>query len=513
MGRTRASDGRRLAELFFTKDSNNNGYWKCRCGVKRKKSNSSYANLLSHIRTSHQDYEELLSADGDVSQCQIDRFFLSSTSKSYFGWFDLVINGLLPFSFVENPVARLHFKHPPISLSTLMRHLPRLTELVEAKVAALLPPTFAIVFDGWSTASTHYLSVFASFPSATADNGYNLRLLAFSPMEDETRLGASEHYEFMTFVLSVFNKSWSNVACLIGDNCNTNKALSRAASTPMIGCASHRFNLAVQDILLEDQDIIEKVNAVMLKLKTLTLAAKLFKLSGLRAKTKNTTRWSSVFEMLMRYEELKEHIILLSSDELDDLRLTSAETRRFSILLQRLKDLDSVTKRLQQDSTTLADVRLIFDAVIENFPETSERLKPDATIVQSVTFEAAIVKVQLGYQAALDRQEKASIERFSVQSVHSDNSEDDELSFADRALKRQKRSISGETTSYGDMRFLLPTSNVCERLFSKAGHVLNDRRKGLLPANLECQLFLHMNRDLWSAKDLAKVGSDALVDD
>eukprot|EP00171_Calliarthron_tuberculosum_P020075 IDg20075t1 len=149
---------------------------------------------------------------------KINKLFRNTTSKKYFGWFDLIINGLLTFSVCESNVFRSHVKHDSIALSTFMTYLPRLTSNIESRISALLPEKFSIVFDGWTTGSTHYLAVFESFASPSPD-GFSLRLLAFSPMIDESRLDAEEHVQFMQFTLELFKKSWSNVVCLIGDNC------------------------------------------------------------------------------------------------------------------------------------------------------------------------------------------------------------------------------------------------------------------------------------------------------
>ena len=44
------------------------------------------------------------------------------------------------------------------------------------------------------------------------------------------------------------------------------------------------------------------------------------------------------------------------------------------------------------------------------------------------------------------------------------------------------------------------TSNVCERLFSRAKMIFDDYRKKLEPVNLEAQLFLFVNKQLWDIK-------------
>jgi len=75
-----------------------------------------------------------------------------------------------------------------------------------------------------------------------------------------------------------------------------------------------------------------------------------------------------------------------------------------------------------------------------------------------------------------------------------------DASLAERALKRRRRSI--DANIYQSVNFLLPTSNICERLFSKAGFVLSDRRKSLSPVAFEQQMFLHCNSAHWDINDV-----------
>jgi hypothetical protein len=42
---------------------------------------------------------------------------------------------------------------------------------------------------------------------------------------------------------------------------------------------------------------------------------------------------------------------------------------------------------------------------------------------------------------------------------------------------------------YGDLRWIPPTSNACERLFSRCKIIFDDYRKSMLPINLEIVLF------------------------
>ncbi|ETI44449.1 hypothetical protein L917_18251 [Phytophthora nicotianae] len=70
---------------------------------------------------------------------------------------------------------------------------------------------------------------------------------------------------------------------------------------PMIGRASHRFNLAVQALTREDDDILDKVHALMVKLNTIKNRHHLREADALMPVYRNTTRWSSTFPMIDRY--------------------------------------------------------------------------------------------------------------------------------------------------------------------------------------------------------------------
>ncbi len=94
-----------------------------------------------------------------------------------------------------------------------MKYIDLLTTRVEQNVTAMLPSRFALVFDGWTVGDSHYVALFATFPAETT-NGYDKLLLAFSPFDFETSQDSDNHLQFVTFVLSVFQKSLENVVVL-----------------------------------------------------------------------------------------------------------------------------------------------------------------------------------------------------------------------------------------------------------------------------------------------------------
>eukprot|EP00171_Calliarthron_tuberculosum_P002604 IDg2604t1 len=330
-----ALKGKSLAELFFTREEPRGKTWICKCGARRAQKGTGYTNLCSHILSEHAAQLERVDGGPDKTMSIMEHFWPKKATNIY-SWLDMTVTMMLPFSFCENPCARRHMKSDAISTNTLMKYLSRVTQAVERKISVLLPDKFALVFDGWTCGSTHYLAIYASYVLPDPPRAQQ-SLLSFSPMGEEESLNADEHMHFTTFVL-------------------------------FVGCASHRFNLAVQDILSSYEDVLSLVHNLMLKLRNLIAAAKLRNLTHLRPKMRNVTWWSSSYEMLRRYQRLREFLPMLHLDSVDELTPN------------------------HRDDVTLVDVRILFDTVVEEYPETSARLKQDAGIVHDFVFESAVYK-------------------------------------------------------------------------------------------------------------------------
>lgn len=420
---------------------------------------------------------------------------------------EIIILGLRPFSTVEDPALRAHTTMENICVNTFKKHVENLVQLVEKKITENLPKLFCIIFDGWSAGDTHYLGVFATFAAGNKE-GYERVLLTFSPMGDETSLTAEEHKAFLTFILGIYNRSWHNVVALVGDNCNTNKCISRLTNTPLVGCASHRFNLAVMDIIREHDSIISKVHALMVQLRTLTTAAKLRLLTHYKAKVSCPTRWGSYFFMMKRYFELYEFLSDVEVKAVDDHTPSASEHRQLEDVFKSLEKLQGVSLQLQKTTTTLSDVRALFEECVLDFPQLADRLSADADVVVNKTFESAVVILQNGRYDHLSSAQREAVHDLKLLSVHertTENGSDAMLSIVERALKRRKNNSGSLVRSYIDTRFILPTSNLVESFFSRSGYAFSDRRRSLLPANFEAQMFLYANSSLWNVDDVSKI--------
>eukprot|EP00644_Phytophthora_capsici_P003682 jgi/Phyca11/129211/e_gw1.82.100.1 len=265
-----------------------------------------------------------------------------------------------------------------------------------------------------------------------------------APIVDDTTADhtADSHVSFLESVLPFYKRDIRSIAYLVGDNCSVNTRLADLLNVPFIGCASHRLNLAVKLFLAEYEHQLDQIQQLMRKLRGLNKAAKLRVFYFFLRKLRQTTRWSSTYKMLERYFKLRP-LLDEDDDEITELMPSRRHENRLKALLSELGDFQSATMKLQDDNLTLLDVRDIFDALIEKHSVVEKYLAADANIVKDKVFDG--------------------------------------------------------------VRFIPPTSNTVERLFSVAKHTLSHHRQRMLPIHLETVLFLKMNRRFRDANTVAAI--------
>ena len=114
---------------------------------------------------------------------------------------------LKPFEFVESDLTRKYTNLQPTCRKTLMKYMHLTTLEVEKAITKSLPDRFALLLNGWTHHSTHFLAVFASSMENSEPNSV---LLSFSPLMDETVLNATEHVTFLETVLEIFDRTPAN---------------------------------------------------------------------------------------------------------------------------------------------------------------------------------------------------------------------------------------------------------------------------------------------------------------
>lgn len=292
---------------------------------------------------------------------------------------------------------------------------------------------------------------------------------------------------------------------------------------PMIGCASHRFNLAVKYWIGENINLtvaLDKLSTLMSKAQNKKTAARLRDLTyahfgkELVSKKINETRWTSVMTVVERYFRIK--------DELDECPLLQDHLldRRDIRSLQSARDAFNtfyfITLELQEHGIDLKHCRDQFDELLrdERFGSMAHHLAPQAEIVHSPNFESGVIKI-LSCKGLTDAEAQACAKLRKQTSI--DGQIEDEatnngtLSTAERLnLNRKRRRLIAQGLrnpeyEYVDAsQYLCATSNVCERLFSQGKYVLTPQRKHMSPILFEAIMFLKKNIDYW---DIRTVGA------
>ncbi|KAG2997483.1 hypothetical protein PC121_g10244 [Phytophthora cactorum] len=207
--------------------------------------------------------------------------------------------------------------------------------------------------------------------------------------------------------------------------------------------------------------------------------------------------------MVLRYKRIRDSIRQVEA--VDDFVSTGAAHKKLMGLLDHLKKLDSVCNTLQHERASMADVRLLFDRVMDDYPIMASHSRPSANIVHTPVFEAALVMIC--NDSKLTASEARAMQRFVMvpKTSAGKRKERSEDSYAIDILRGGKQlRTSASSVHYCDFaREVPPTSNTVERLFSQCKLVLTPQRSCMIPANFEMLAFLRANRDLWNATSLA----------
>lgn len=147
----------------------------------------------------------------------------------------------------------------------------------------------------------------------------------------------------------------------------------------------------------------------------------------------------------------------------------------------------------------MADVRVLFGQVADDYLVMASHLRPTARIVHTPVFDAALVKIC--NSTKLTASELRAVQRFIVQlaTVSGKKKGRTTSDYASEILRggKQRRVAGAATVSIHELaKVVPPTSNTVEQLSPQCKLVLTPQRTCMLPATFEMLVFLRVNRDL-----------------
>lgn len=185
-------DNQLLVTFFFRQSENDSSLYFCRnekCKPKRGKKlkgykqhpGKGYTNLRNHLRSCiGENFEQVYRDHIRKSGGTLDNYCFSSTRDSeVYKLLEWVIMRSHPLCEVDSPLTISLLNMKPLSSKTLRKYILSLVPLVENEIKTMLSKTFAIMFDGWTDNSIHYVAVFACY---LWEGKYMETLLACAPL-------------------------------------------------------------------------------------------------------------------------------------------------------------------------------------------------------------------------------------------------------------------------------------------------------------------------------------------
>jgi hypothetical protein len=259
--------------FFFSAIDGKGHQYICLCGTSRTGNvkRAGYANFVSNIDRMHPDWEArmALGIKRRTRDTHVDK-----KGTAVFGWLEQLVPDCRPLHFVESDLARKYSSLALICQETWKKYMLSVESAVVSRLQKLPKGAkYGLIFDGWSDGNRHY---FATFISHRNENDTPLlNPICFQPLLKESDLSAASHQDLFFTVLSSFELLPEYLLFLTGHNCSVNKALSNSLGVPLVGCASHRFNLAVNRYLRDFEPSLGKVHDVCSKLRTIKDLARL----------------------------------------------------------------------------------------------------------------------------------------------------------------------------------------------------------------------------------------------
>ena len=516
-----------------------------------------YANLASHVTTMHKEdcIQKVKAYMGAAVNGAMDLFVRRSNekAKNIFGWMDWIVQENLPLAICENTNYRKRSNLGIMTAKTLKKYMAMVKRYVFRKIKTQAPSTFGLIIDGWSIESVHYFAIFITWTNEKhgsveeyliyfGENEDVDESTEFEDIADDQKYFGFTAADWFDILCMALNDVFENytvetrininnfdtiVEFIAADNCSTNAKLCNDSGVPMKGCDSHRLNLAVMEMLGPEekrnragaivqhaspmQALIRKLDRCMGALKSMKNSSILRTKTKLKAERRNKTRWSSLYKMIRKWIKIKDKVAAVEEwpDEVLDLIPDAMESRKLVEYMQKLKDFESVSKKLQGSGENRVNVfaaREILDQLIRDHGEEFllTAVKRDAAIIQNKHFENAIYKIQAGLEGSMDQREKSSVKIFlkpvaDNAEVGDEREPTEEEGYADRALRvaeqRKRRRVAA--SKYRPTDHVSPTTNVVERANSQAKLIITDRRSRLHPDTVNMLMILKHSRSLW----------------
>ncbi|ETP22338.1 hypothetical protein F441_04320, partial [Phytophthora nicotianae CJ01A1] len=172
---------RDLSAFFFGPQSE--GLHRCKlCGTDRKQlPGTGYSNLLSHLRSRHEDFRAQYNTHHRNPERPLEIFgFVSEETSHRYHWLRWVVERSMPLSEVDDERTRAMAKWRATNSKAVKADMimvaPKLGSVIEEE----MENEIGIMYDGWTHGTMHYVAVYGIY---VVGDRLRRTLLALSPLD------------------------------------------------------------------------------------------------------------------------------------------------------------------------------------------------------------------------------------------------------------------------------------------------------------------------------------------
>eukprot|EP00981_Chlorochromonas_danica_P000582 scaffold131_cov174-Ochromonas_danica.AAC.19 len=268
------------------------------------------------------------------------------------------------------------------------------------------------------------------------------------------------------------------------------------------------------------EEVIDTVNQLMKTLSNLKTRYKLQKVTNLCPKTRDVTRWTSVYHMLKRFQELAGFLDFREFPEVAQFSPSQEQIVIIDNLMIDLKDIIIATKVLQgEEDINPYTAQAVFDSLILKYgaayPSFQKYLSRNnaeiASSQQNEDLRNGIIKIISRRELDLTEGEKLLMERFkqpkTIQSEESNNINTSKpmMDFVSQVIFDAKQRTLNTKSEFIDLNWIPATSCLTERLFSISKRVVADHQSSMSPHTFEALMMLSQNAHMWNIDTVKEV--------
>ena len=354
----------------------------------------------------------------------------------------------------------------------------------------------------------------------------------------EFNAATMQHHLDSVFQSFGFNNAREFALGQVADSTAVNTRLAKDMRIPHFPCHNHEFALDLNDDEKRNKTTASQILFMVRKIiRSIRVSTKnmavLYNITSRRPKATDTCKWKERPETLIRFSQSFSAIRHASDSKECPFRLPSSVDAQFMrdcdkhaseygdirTVIASLEEhglvrehgqalLDGFFDIMDDESTKTGNMKFHGNSFKQNHSKIGSKHEVDHNA------NSGIIKVQRGEDAHLTPDEKHALKRFRAKYHDSDDDNDDDDGDSEKEvdlrealyakINQTKNSRKRRGSRYIDCSFVLSSSALVERLWSKADAILDQRRRALSPLIVETLLFLKENRHYWNQAHVAE---------